>query len=218
MTADQTPLLPKPGPDAGIDDIQADIEHTREELGETIEALSAKADVKGRVKQKAADTKDRITEKAHESRDVVVEKAHAAQSAARDAVTDDTGNGETGCAADRGVDRGSRGDRPCGVAPPPVSQRQRQRAETSGPTGPGQSGITAAAAAYRRRHAGGNTRILAGRAPGNLLPKHLPMLAGEPPAAAPATASVASPSPPHPTHETVPSQHTSTSQGVATTT
>ena len=54
MTADQTPLSPEPGPDAGIDDIQADIEHTRKELGETIEALSAKADVKGRVKQKGA--------------------------------------------------------------------------------------------------------------------------------------------------------------------
>ena len=52
MTTDQTPLSPEPGPDAGIDDIQADIEHTRKELGETIEALSAKADVKGRVKQK----------------------------------------------------------------------------------------------------------------------------------------------------------------------
>ena len=95
MTADQTPLSPEPGPDAGIDDIQADIEHTRKELGETIEALSAKADVKGRVKQKAAD-KDRITEKAHDSRDVVVEKAHAAQSAARDAVTDDTGSVKPG--------------------------------------------------------------------------------------------------------------------------
>ena len=68
MTADQTPLSPEPGPDAGIDDIQADIEHTRKELGETIGALSAKADVKGRVKQKAADTKDRITEKASESK------------------------------------------------------------------------------------------------------------------------------------------------------
>ena len=32
MTADQTPLSPEPGPDAGIDDIQADIEHTRKEL------------------------------------------------------------------------------------------------------------------------------------------------------------------------------------------
>jgi cytochrome c-type biogenesis protein CcmH/NrfG len=33
MTADQTPPPPEPGPDAGIDDIQADIEHTRNELG-----------------------------------------------------------------------------------------------------------------------------------------------------------------------------------------
>ena len=92
MTADQTPLSPEPGPDAGIDDIQADIEHTRKELGETIEALSAKADVKGRVKQKTADTTDRITEKASETKGVVVEKAHAAQSAARDVVTDSTGS------------------------------------------------------------------------------------------------------------------------------
>jgi ElaB/YqjD/DUF883 family membrane-anchored ribosome-binding protein len=96
MTADQTPPSPEPGPDAGIDDIQADIEHTRKELGETIEALSAKADVKGRAKKKAADTKDRITEKAHETKDVVIEKAHAAQYAARDAVTDDTGSVKPG--------------------------------------------------------------------------------------------------------------------------
>jgi len=92
MTADQTPLPPEPGPDAGIDDIQADIEHTREELGETIEALSAKADVKGRVKKKAADTKDGITEKVYETKEIALEKAHAAQSAARDAVTDNTGS------------------------------------------------------------------------------------------------------------------------------
>ena len=96
MTTDPTPPSPEPGPDAGIDDIQADIEHTRKELGETIEALSAKADVKGRVQQKAADTKDRITEKAAETKDVVVEKAHAAQSAARDAVTDNTGSVKPG--------------------------------------------------------------------------------------------------------------------------
>jgi ElaB/YqjD/DUF883 family membrane-anchored ribosome-binding protein len=96
MTTDPTPPSPEPGPDAGIDDIQADIEHTREELGETIEALSANADVTGRAKQKAADTKDRITEKVYETKDVVIEKAHAAQSAARDAVTDDTGSVKPG--------------------------------------------------------------------------------------------------------------------------
>jgi hypothetical protein len=87
-----TPLSPEPGPDAGFEDIQADIEHTRKELGETIGALSAKADVTGRAKQKATDTKDHITEKASETKDLVVEKAHAAQFAARDAVTDSTGS------------------------------------------------------------------------------------------------------------------------------
>ena len=92
MTTDPTPPSPEPGPDAGIDDIQADIEHTRKELGETIGALSAKADVTGRVQHKVTDTKDRITEKASETKNVVVEKAHAARSAARDAVTDNTGS------------------------------------------------------------------------------------------------------------------------------
>ena len=96
MTTDPTPLSPEPGPDAGIDDIQADIEHTREELGETIEALSAKADVKGRAKKKAAGTNDSITQKVYETKEIVVEKAHAAQSAARDAVTDDTGSVKPG--------------------------------------------------------------------------------------------------------------------------
>jgi len=95
MTTDPA-SLPEPGPDAGIDDIQADIERTRKELGETIGALSAKADVKGRVQHKVADTKDRITEKAHETKDLMVEKAHAAQSAARDAVTDSTGSVKPG--------------------------------------------------------------------------------------------------------------------------
>jgi hypothetical protein len=55
---------PEPGPDAGIDDIQADIEHTRKELGETVGALSAKLDVKERTKEKVAETKERVVENA----------------------------------------------------------------------------------------------------------------------------------------------------------
>ena len=62
MSAEQT--RPEPGPDAGIDDLQADIEQTRHELGETVEALSAKLDVKERTKQKAVETKDRVVDKA----------------------------------------------------------------------------------------------------------------------------------------------------------
>jgi hypothetical protein len=60
---DSTP--PEPGPDAGIDDIQADIERTRKELGETVGALSAKLDVKERTKQKASETKERVVDTAH---------------------------------------------------------------------------------------------------------------------------------------------------------
>jgi uncharacterized protein (DUF3084 family) len=67
------PSHPEPGPDASIDDIRADIENTREELGETVEALSAKLDVKERTKQKALETKDRIGEKTRETKQRVVQ-------------------------------------------------------------------------------------------------------------------------------------------------
>lgn len=60
---DSTP--PEPGPDAGIDDIQADIERTRKDLGETVGALSAKLDVKERAKDKVAETKERVVDTAH---------------------------------------------------------------------------------------------------------------------------------------------------------
>lgn len=53
MTADAG--KPEPGPDAGIDDVQADIEATRSQLGDTVGALSAKLDVKQQARQKVAD-------------------------------------------------------------------------------------------------------------------------------------------------------------------
>ena len=56
---------PEPGPDADIDDLQTDIEQTRKDLGETVEALTAKMDVKQRTKDKAADTKEAVLDKAH---------------------------------------------------------------------------------------------------------------------------------------------------------
>lgn len=59
------PPRPEPGADAGVDDIQADIERTRKELGETVGALSDKLDVKQRAKDKAAETKDRVVETTH---------------------------------------------------------------------------------------------------------------------------------------------------------
>jgi Protein of unknown function (DUF3618) len=58
------PNRPEPGPDAGVEDIQADIAQTRNELGQTVEALSDKLDVKTRAKEKAAETKERVVAKA----------------------------------------------------------------------------------------------------------------------------------------------------------
>ena len=43
--------------------IRADIERTRGEMGDTVDALGYKADVKSRAKDKISDTKDRITGK-----------------------------------------------------------------------------------------------------------------------------------------------------------
>ncbi len=78
------PVRPEPGPDADIDEIQSDIAETRKELGETVEALSAKMDVKQRTKDKAAETKERVADKAAETKDRVVDKAHAVQHATID--------------------------------------------------------------------------------------------------------------------------------------
>ena len=64
------PMPPEPGQDAGVDDIQADIERTRKDLGDTVGALSAKFDVKERAKDKAAETKARVIDSAHNVRQV----------------------------------------------------------------------------------------------------------------------------------------------------
>ena len=55
--------------DAGIDEIERDIERTRQELGETVSALSDKLDVKGRVQDKAHETKDHLVDRARDTKD-----------------------------------------------------------------------------------------------------------------------------------------------------
>ncbi|MGE2733389.1 DUF3618 domain-containing protein [Mycolicibacterium vaccae] len=57
---------PEPGPDAGVDEIQADIERTREELADTVGALSDKMDVKARAQEKVAHTKEAVAQRSHE--------------------------------------------------------------------------------------------------------------------------------------------------------
>ncbi|MDT7782152.1 MAG: hypothetical protein QOF58_571 [Pseudonocardiales bacterium] len=55
------------------EELQRDVERTRRELGETVEALAHKADVPGRVKEQAHETKVRMTAATNEAIDSLPE-------------------------------------------------------------------------------------------------------------------------------------------------
>lgn len=74
----------QPGPDASVDEIEADIERTRNELGETVDALAAKLDVKGRASDKVQDVKAQAAQAAQSARQQAVNSAAAAKNAATD--------------------------------------------------------------------------------------------------------------------------------------
>jgi ElaB/YqjD/DUF883 family membrane-anchored ribosome-binding protein len=59
MNTPVIPPNPEPPKDAGPEEIQNDIERTREELGETVEALAAKLDFKAQARNKADSAKAR---------------------------------------------------------------------------------------------------------------------------------------------------------------
>lgn len=77
--------MPEPGPDAGLDEIQADIEKTREQLGQTVEALSAKLDVKAQARHKVEETKAQARQKVDHTKARAVETVHTAQEKAAQA-------------------------------------------------------------------------------------------------------------------------------------
>ncbi|TQL68977.1 uncharacterized protein DUF3618 [Nocardioides albertanoniae] len=72
----------------GVEAIQADIEQTREQLGETVDELAAKLDVKSKTKARAADVKSQANEKAK----LVQERATELGQSAKDSATDSQGN------------------------------------------------------------------------------------------------------------------------------
>ncbi|GAA2937008.1 DUF3618 domain-containing protein [Streptomyces enissocaesilis] len=58
------------------DELRTQVERTREELGRTVEALAAKADVKAQAQQKAAKVKGLVHDKAASANEQLTETAH----------------------------------------------------------------------------------------------------------------------------------------------
>jgi Protein of unknown function (DUF3618) len=89
-------------------DIQERIEDTREQMGETVEALAHKADVPGRIKGSVADKKDALAEKVSGAKDKLTGGASNAQDS-------------TGAVADQAKTKASQGvgiakENPLGLA------------------------------------------------------------------------------------------------------
>ncbi|MER6984639.1 DUF3618 domain-containing protein [Streptomyces carpinensis] len=63
----------------GPDELRAQIEQTRNRLGDTVEELAAKADVRGRAKARAADLRDRAGAMTVQLRSTAVHAGHRAQ-------------------------------------------------------------------------------------------------------------------------------------------
>lgn len=92
-SADNSHRTPESGDDRpteklGIEEIQADIAQTREELGRTVDALSAKLDVKARAKGQV----DAARQRAMVQLDTVRSLASDIGARTKDASTSDTGN------------------------------------------------------------------------------------------------------------------------------
>lgn len=77
----------EPGRDAGAEELEADIARTREQLGQTVEALTTKLDVTSRTRDKVEDLKHRASTQVGAAR----EEGSRLIVLARDAATDEHG-------------------------------------------------------------------------------------------------------------------------------
>jgi hypothetical protein len=87
MTTPDTSNTPEPAKDASVGEIEADIERTRSALGETVEHLAEKFDVKGRAKHRIEEVKSDVVGHV----DDAVKHVTASANHTKDALTDDTG-------------------------------------------------------------------------------------------------------------------------------
>ncbi|MEW2294870.1 DUF3618 domain-containing protein [Streptomyces sp. NPDC006743] len=70
----------------GPDELRRQIEQTRTRLGDTVEELAAKADVKGRTRARAADLRDRAGAMSVQMRSGAAQAGHRAEERAADAL------------------------------------------------------------------------------------------------------------------------------------
>lgn len=108
MSTNTPPHSDEPAKDASPEEIQADIEATRAELGDTVEQLSGRLDVKAQAKQKAGQYKAHAADAVETTKQQVLGVVTATGAKAREL----TGGGEENPAADRtrgGITLGSAG-------------------------------------------------------------------------------------------------------------
>jgi ABC-type transporter Mla subunit MlaD len=90
-TADEKPVNAAPVPassdteEKSPEQIRAEIDATREELGDTVEALAAKTDVKAQAKAKVEDTKAQARAKVEDVKSMAQAAAEEAKAKAKDA-------------------------------------------------------------------------------------------------------------------------------------
>ena len=109
MTTEQNTSNSANGTKPDVEEIQATIERTRQDLGETVDALTAKMDVKSRTKARLEDTRQRATVKLNEARgqaSVALQDAKVKTSQltaqAKQSATDDDGKPKPGVLAGAG--------------------------------------------------------------------------------------------------------------------
>jgi ElaB/YqjD/DUF883 family membrane-anchored ribosome-binding protein len=85
MTMPDSTSTPEPEKGASVSELEADIERTRSELGDTVEHLADKLDVKARAKHRIEETKADVADHVEEVKGQVAAVAHRT----KDALTDD---------------------------------------------------------------------------------------------------------------------------------
>jgi ABC-type transporter Mla subunit MlaD len=68
MSTNETAGVPAPGPASAEQELTKEIDETRQQLGDVVEQLAAKTDVKGRVTAQLGQLKDSLPDEAAQSR------------------------------------------------------------------------------------------------------------------------------------------------------